>query len=171
MPLKNEHYNLSSYIVNLINNMNSLEKSLGNYKVPASYALPALLFAGVVLYGLRKYGQGGQCRIKKDLASKIAVVTGGNAGIGEQTVYELAKRNCKVIFGARDIKKCERVLQKLKNINKDIECLYFPLDLSSKESVEDFSKNVKNNCEKVDYLINNAGGIMFKGRKTNELGW
>jgi len=38
------------------------------------------------LYGLKTYFGGAKCKIKKDLRNKVAVITGGSAGIGKQTV-------------------------------------------------------------------------------------
>jgi NAD(P)-dependent dehydrogenase (short-subunit alcohol dehydrogenase family) len=39
---------------------------------------------------------------KLDLSGKTAVVTGGNSGIGAETVKYLASLNCAVTIGARD---------------------------------------------------------------------
>lgn len=38
------------------------------------------------LYGTKKYFGGAQCKLHKDLSEKVAVITGGNTGIGKQTV-------------------------------------------------------------------------------------
>jgi NADPH:quinone reductase-like Zn-dependent oxidoreductase len=55
----------------------------------------------------RLYFTGGVCRADRDLTGKIVIITGGNTGIGKATVEELAKRNCTIIFGARDERKSE----------------------------------------------------------------
>lgn len=46
------------------------------------------IYAGAVagiaaLYLMKRYFAGGQCTIEKDLSNDIAVVTGGNTGIGK----------------------------------------------------------------------------------------
>lgn len=41
-----------------------------------------------------------------DLTGKIALVTGGNSGIGYETVKALADRGAQVVVGARDASAC-----------------------------------------------------------------
>lgn len=62
------------------------------------YAVPIL----IVLVLLKKYFSGGVFNIPNvDLTDKYAVVTGGNSGIGAETVKVLCKLGCNVIIGAR----------------------------------------------------------------------
>lgn len=47
----------------------------------------------IVIFGLillRRYTAGVSCSIKKDLTGQIAIITGGNTGIGFETAYKLA---------------------------------------------------------------------------------
>ncbi len=45
--------------------------------------LGSISVAAMSLYGIRKYMNGGKCDIVKDLKDKVAVITGGNSGIGK----------------------------------------------------------------------------------------
>lgn len=66
------------------------------------YILAAIIF----LFVLNRYFSGGRFTAHKpNLWGSIAVVTGGNAGIGKETVKILAQQGCYVIIGARDTKK------------------------------------------------------------------
>lgn len=69
------------------------------------------IFAGLAfLYFLRRHCAGGRCMITKDLSNDIAVVTGGNTGIGKETARKLLELGCKVIIGARDVEKSKRAV-------------------------------------------------------------
>lgn len=69
-----------------------------------------LVVSGSIIFfltALKYYTSGGVCKVKKDLKGKIAVITGGNTGIGRETVLDLAHNNCDIIIGARDKAKLE----------------------------------------------------------------
>lgn len=59
------------------------------------------------LYLIKRYFAGGHCNISKDLSNDIAVITGGNTGIGKETARRLSELGCKVIIGARDMAKSQ----------------------------------------------------------------
>ena len=93
------------------------------------------LFIIIAIILLKLYFRGGVCRIKKDLSGKIAVVTGGNAGIGKETIEGLLQNKCRVIFGSRDIKKNEEVVQEFKKNIPGALVESYRLDLSDRDSV------------------------------------
>ena len=51
---------------------------------------------------------------KRDLTDQVAIVTGGNTGIGLEVALGLAREHCTVIIIARDIGKCEKAAKYIK---------------------------------------------------------
>ncbi|XP_050305328.1 retinol dehydrogenase 12-like [Anthonomus grandis grandis] len=89
------------------------------------------------------------------LNGKIAVVTGGNRGIGFEVSKSLASRGCTVIIACRS--KAENERRKLIEITRNENIFVQPVDLKSFKSVRDFAKEVHKMVDKIDILINNAG--------------
>ena len=70
------------------------------------------------------------------------VVTGGNSGIGLYVVKGLYEDGNNVIFGSRNQQKNEEVVKDItKKQGGTLKC--FPLDLSKRQSIDDFVKNIK----------------------------
>ena len=86
-----------------------------------------------------------------DLSGKTAIVTGGYAGIGLETTKTLVSAGVKVIIPARDIKKAEKNLVGISNIELE------KLDLMNPESIDAFAEKFLASDRKLDLLINNAG--------------
>ena len=86
-----------------------------------------------------------------DLSGKVALVTGGNSGIGYETAKTLADAGAQVIVGARDKGKAEDRLSNLKNVS------FIPLDLADPSSVETFAARFLAEYDQIHFLINNAG--------------
>jgi hypothetical protein len=79
-------------------------ESLKNVVLENKYVF---LAAGGIL-GLvfaKLYFRGGVCRVNRDLSGQVIVLTGGNAGIGKETLRYLSRQPCKIFFGARDKEK------------------------------------------------------------------
>ena len=51
----------------------------------------------ILLYFLRIYFKGGQCKTKHSLEGKVIIVTGASAGIGKESALDLAKHGAQVI--------------------------------------------------------------------------
>jgi retinol dehydrogenase-12 len=104
---------------------------------------------------LKCYYNGPKSPIKKDMTGKIILITGASAGIGKETAIELLDQGAKVIVASRNQEKSIAVINKSKNKQNGIS---YSLDLSSYESVIEFSENIKKDFpEGIDILINNAG--------------
>ncbi len=99
-----------------------------------------------------------------DLNGKIAIVTGGNTGIGLETVKTLSKAGATIIVLARDIEKAKTNLQGVSNV--EIE----EMDLANPDSIDAFAEKFLSSNRPLHLLINNAG-IMFVPLRRNSKGY
>jgi NAD(P)-dependent dehydrogenase (short-subunit alcohol dehydrogenase family) len=86
-----------------------------------------------------------------NLTGKIAIVTGGNAGIGLETTKVLAAAGATVIVAARDIEKAKKNLQGIPNVELET------IDLMDPGSIDSFAKKFLASGKPLHLLINNAG--------------
>ncbi|KAG7449874.1 NAD-P-binding protein [Guyanagaster necrorhizus] len=91
-----------------------------------------------------------------DLSGRVIIVTGGNTGIGKETIRALLKRNAKVYIAARSEKKAQSAIRELlKDTGK--EALFLKLDLASLKSVREAASEFKSKELELHILFNNAG--------------
>jgi NAD(P)-dependent dehydrogenase (short-subunit alcohol dehydrogenase family) len=86
-----------------------------------------------------------------DLRGKIAIVTGGNTGIGLETTKALAAAGATVIVPARDTEKAKKNLHSIKNVE------LAALDLINPKSIDGFAEMFLASGRPLHLLINNAG--------------
>ncbi len=98
-------------------------------------------------------------------AKKVALVTGGNKGIGLETARQLGRLGITVLIGARDLEKGEKAVVELKKDNVDARAV--KLDVDNASDHEAVRKLIEKDYGVLDILINNAG-IMIDNRKGNE---
>jgi NAD(P)-dependent dehydrogenase (short-subunit alcohol dehydrogenase family) len=92
-------------------------------------------------------------------AKKIALVTGGNKGIGLELCRNLASAECTVLLGARNE---ERGLEAVRQLEQaglgDIH--FVEIDVTSKDSVAAAAQEIESGYGRLDILMNNAGIIL-----------
>lgn len=88
-------------------------------------------------------------------AEKVALVTGGNKGIGFELVRQLAKNGVRVILTARDTQRGKAAQAKLQAEGLTVD--FLPLDVTQPASMDSAVKTLEERYGKLDILVNNAG--------------
>ncbi|MDA3615917.1 SDR family NAD(P)-dependent oxidoreductase [Polluticaenibacter yanchengensis] len=86
-----------------------------------------------------------------NLEGKIAIVTGGNSGIGLETVKTFTNAGARVIVPARDIDKAHKNLAGIPNVELE------ELDLAIPDSINSFAEKFLLSDRPLHLLVNNAG--------------
>nr|XP_023891896.1 (+)-neomenthol dehydrogenase-like [Quercus suber] len=92
-----------------------------------------------------------------EAATRYAVVTGSNKGIGLETVRQLASKGVKVVLTARDEKKGLEAVQKLKDSGLSDLVLFHQLDVGNPASIASLADFINTRFGRLDILVNNAG--------------
>ena len=90
-----------------------------------------------------------------DLTGKVAIVTGGNGGIGFGMARGLANAGARVVVAALNQEKCHTAVQVLRDFG--FESLALPVDVGDERSVEALVEQTMDHCGRLDILVNNAG--------------
>lgn len=93
----------------------------------------------------------------------VALVTGGNRGIGYELVKQLALKGFKVILASRDPEMGHKAAQKLLDSNLDVS--FVEMDVDNQESVSQAANTVNERYGRLDVLINNAGVYLEENKK------
>ena len=101
----------------------------------------------------------------------IAIVTGGNSGIGKETVRGLARAGRRVILAGRDAAACAAAAAELSADVRDPERVSaWPLDLARRASVRAFAARARAELPRLDILVCNAG-VWPRERRTTADGF
>ena len=102
--------------------------------------------------GLGAKSTGAEVIAGRDLAGKVAVVTGGYSGIGLETVRALAMNGVRVIVPVRDRAKAGPALAGVAGAVEMAD-----MDLGDLPSVRRLAEGLAASLPRLDLLINNAG--------------
>ncbi|XP_064396428.1 uncharacterized protein LOC135343355 [Halichondria panicea] len=104
-----------------------------------------------------------------DLSGKVAIVTGGNTGIGYELVKGLAEMGAHTIMASRSEERATAAIARIKESSeKDLKVEFMRLDLGSIQSTKDFVRAFKEKNLPLHILINNAGIAMLPFTMTDE---
>lgn len=97
----------------------------------------------------------------------VALVTGGNRGIGYELVKQLALKGFRVILVSRDSVRGREAAQNLKKLNLDVS--FERMDVDDLESIRQAAITINKKYGKLDILINNAGVYLDMNKKLVEM--
>lgn len=98
---------------------------------------------------------------------KIALVTGSNSGMGKATAAALADQGYQVIMLCRNKERGEAALKELLEVEgRDLKLML--CNLGNMDDIRRFSDEFKENFDKLDVLVNNAGVISLNRRETED---
>jgi 2-deoxy-D-gluconate 3-dehydrogenase len=90
-----------------------------------------------------------------DLTRKVAIVTGGNGGIGLGMARALATAGARVVVAARNAAKSEAAIGELRALGGDP--LAIATDVADERAVAALVAETVDRCGRLDILVNNAG--------------
>lgn len=82
----------------------------------------------------------------------VALVSGGNRGIGQEICRQLAEKGYTVVLGSRDEQKGQEAAEKL---NGDVHVRQ--IDVTDGQSVNELAESIEEEFGRLDVLVNNAG--------------
>src|ERR1700740_883137 len=96
-----------------------------------------------------------------DLFGKVAIVTGGNGGIGRGIALGLAEAGAAVAVLGRNAEKNQRVLSELRAIG--VQSMSVIVNVTDRDGLEPAFNRVESDLGSIGILVNNAGNVSLSG--------
>lgn len=90
-----------------------------------------------------------------DLEGRVAVVTGGSVGLGEQACVALAEAGASVVVAARKVERCEGTAERLRSIGA--KAIAVKCDVSAQADIDAMVESALKEFGRIDVLVNSAG--------------
>ena len=90
-----------------------------------------------------------------DLTGRVAVVTGGNGGIGLGMARGLAEAGARIVVAARNPEKSRRAVEELEKLGT--KARFCAVDVADEASVDGLVRSTLDAYGRLDVLVNNAG--------------
>lgn len=105
---------------------------------------------------------------EKPMAGKTCMVTGATSGIGAATALSLAVQGATVFVVGRNRKKCSATVNKISCAAGTSSVHFMLADLSIQSEIRQLAARFKQNHQRLDVLINNAGARFSSRIETAE---
>jgi NAD(P)-dependent dehydrogenase (short-subunit alcohol dehydrogenase family) len=103
-----------------------------------------------------------------DLDGKVIIVTGGNSGLGYESVKAFTGKGARVILTSRNIKKGEAAKSDIMKAYPEGNIDVMELDLMDLDSTRSFVSRFRETYDRLDVLMNNAGIMMTPYSNTKD---
>lgn len=103
-----------------------------------------------------------------DLSGKVIIVTGGNSGLGYESVKAFAAKNATVILTSRTVEKGEKARNEIVAELHSADIQVMQLDLADLRSIREFAGQFAKKYRRLDILLNNAGIMMTPYQQTKD---
>jgi NAD(P)-dependent dehydrogenase (short-subunit alcohol dehydrogenase family) len=88
-------------------------------------------------------------------SNRIALITGGNRGIGFEIARQLSLQGITVLIGSRDVEKGEAAAKQLSSDNRSVTCI--PIDVMKQATIDQAVNQITDIYGRLDILVNNSG--------------
>ena len=93
------------------------------------------------------------------MLGKVVIITGATSGIGRLAAERLAAQGARIVMVARDQRRAERTIARLREVAPDVAHRTYVADLLSLAETTQVGARIAAEEPRIDVLINNAGNI------------
>jgi NAD(P)-dependent dehydrogenase (short-subunit alcohol dehydrogenase family) len=102
------------------------------------------------------------------MKGSVVVITGSNTGIGKETAVGLADMGATTVLACRNVSKAGEAQAEIKERTGNDDVHVVDLDLSDLASIHRAADEVLDRWDRLDVLVNNAGGIWTERLETQQ---
>lgn len=104
--------------------------------------------------------------VKNEMKGKLCLVTGASRGIGFYVARGLALIGADVVLASHNRERGESALRLIREYAGNDSIAFMQVDLSSQDDIRSFTDSFKRQYERLDVLVNNAGGFFLKRQES-----